>query len=415
MILYGFYILISPFLWGVATIAALFSRKGRERILNEFSIRKKAIVHLKKERAGKKVILFHAASGGEFEQLKPLLPLFDREQYYLFQTFFSATIYRKENESSLFDCCCYLPFDSVLSSILFFVQVKPDLIVINRHDIWPSHIGVARLFGVKLAYINGNMHDKSFRKMSLLKNFNKRVYGAFDLITSGSERLERELQYVAGSRPKQVVTGDTRFDRVAERARNNQHDHFDVELNDSLILGSIIPSDYDVVFTALEKLKKSGTEWKHVLAVPHEVDEKSLLELESVLDAHGLSHERYSNSRTCKKDITVVNTVGMLAELYGYGGKSYVGAGFGGGVHSVIEPAVYNIPVSYGPNIDLLDEAVEMAELQIGTVVSSAGEFYEFLTMDSVRESEIVGGSKAFFAKRSFVSEKVKEELLKLI
>ncbi len=410
MLLWILYLLMSPIIWGVVFMAALFSPKGRERFRVELPILFADLKRLKANRGDKKVIVIHAASGGEFEQLKPLLPLIDRQQHFIFQTVYSATIFRKEKESTLFDAVAYLPLDSFLNAFAFFMSVKPALFVVNRHDVWPAHIAVAKLLKVKIAYINGNMHEKSVRGLSILRGFNRRVYGSFDLITCGSERLAKSLQEISGGRSSVIVTGDTRFDRVAERARANSFNHIVTEQRDMIVLGSIIPSDYDVVFGGIRKAFdaiESGAPVSHILAVPHEVDEQSLRELEGYLDRYGLTYERYSAHKECRADVTIVDSVGILAELYGYGACAYVGAGFGAGVHSVIEPAVYTIPVAYGPNIALLDEAVEMRDRAIGTVVNSADDFAQFLQMSADETERIHLDSRAFFAERGEASQRV--------
>ena len=79
------------------------------------------------------------------------------------------------------------------------------------------------------------------------------------------------------------------------------------------------------------------------------------------------------------KSTIIIDTVGILADLYKYGRVSYIGAGFGAGVHNVLEPAVYGCAVSFGPNIHILDEAIEMVENGLGTVINNAENFKHFL------------------------------------
>jgi 3-deoxy-D-manno-octulosonic-acid transferase len=149
------------------------------------------------------------------------------------------------------------------------------------------------------------------------------------------------------------VLGDSRFDQVRIRAANNPKNHFKSSLDKPIVvLGSIIENDYEVIFPAIKKFLINNH--LHIVAVPHEVDNRSIEFLETYLAKLGLTNCRYSDSLDfCQGDVTIVDTVGILAELYYYGKYAYVGAGFGEGVHSVIEPAIYNIPVSYGPNISI--------------------------------------------------------------
>lgn len=413
MIIYSIYLFLSPFIWGAASFVALFSRKGRERLLFEKSIRKAAYKKVKNSRANKKVILFHAASGGEFEQLKPLLPQIDRGKFFILQTVFSATIFRKEKESNLFDTICYHPLDSVFRAFIFLIKMKPGIYVVNRHDIWPAHLFVANLLKIETVLINANVHEESKRQLFFLKSFNKALFGKFSKIASGSNRLQSAILEM-NSKSIVEVTGDTRFDQVRIRALNNKYNHFTDLLNrEKIVLGSIIPSDYSIVFGGIKAHwgNNCGLDFgEHIIAVPHEVDDADLKILEKELDKLGLSYKRLSVDKTLSEhDVTIADSVGILAELYGYAKLSYVGAGFGAGVHSVIEPAVYHTPVSFGPNISLLDEAVEMVEMGFGTVVKDSSDFKRFLELSDSQIENIRVSSESFFEKREDVSGKLVE------
>jgi 3-deoxy-D-manno-octulosonic-acid transferase len=329
------------------------------------------------------------------------------------QTVFSATIFRKERESTLFDTLCYHPLDSIFRAYSFFVKMKPDIYVVNRHDIWPSHLFVANFLNIETVLINANVHEESKRQLFFLESFNKALFGKFSKISCGSERLKRSVLEMNKNSIVEV-TGDTRFDQVKSRAETNLYNHFsDALKRDKIVLGSIIPSDYGVVFGAIRAHweDKKGLDFnEHIIAVPHEVAESDLQILEKELDKFGLTHKRLSRDKKLgSQDVTIADSVGVLAELYGYAKLSYVGAGFGAGVHSVIEPAVYHTPVSYGPNISLLDEAVEMAELGFGTVVKNSNDFKLFLELSTTQIDQIKENSERFFEKRNDVSGKLVE------
>ena len=61
----------------------------------------------------------------------------------------------------------------------------------------------------------------------------------------------------------------------------------------------------------------------------------------------------------------IVDKIGILADLYKYADFVYIGGGFEAGVHSVIEPSIYGSIITYGPNINILDEAVEMTKKKL--------------------------------------------------
>lgn len=409
MILYFLYLILSPIIWFSASIIALIPKKSRERLLSERAIRRDGYRKLNRERGSRDVIIFHGASGGEFEQLKPLLPLINRDKYYIFQTVYSATVYRKEYNSTLFDTIIYHPLDSIISAFIFFKRVKPTIYMVNRHDLWPSHLFVAKLLGIKTVLINGNVHDGSHRNSIFLKLFNRFLFNSFDCISCGSNRLKNSISKFAPNSQIDVI-GDSRFDQVAFRAKNNRYNHLtNYDKYDTVVLGSIIGSDYIKIFPAIKRFSDENSNFR-VIAVPHEVDEMSLERLEITLNENGLTFDRLSNNKSLNGNVVkIADSVGILAELYGYGKYAYVGAGFGAGVHSVIEPAIYNIPVSYGPNISLLDEAVEMVDLNIATIINSSEDFYQFLNMSEERAYEIEELSNRFFTNRSSVCKKIVE------
>ena len=119
-------------------VSALFNKKIRERLFTG-----KMINAITKN--SNKPIIFHAASAGEFEQIKPFLRERNSSNF-IIQTFFSPTIYNKEKKSSLFDMCCYHPFDFPWTAYFFFKKLRPSKYIVNRHDIWPHHIFFAKKF-----------------------------------------------------------------------------------------------------------------------------------------------------------------------------------------------------------------------------------------------------------------------------
>lgn len=383
------YSLISPIIWLIIIPLAFLTKKGRERLLSERAIRRDAFAKLKQKREDKSVVIFHAASAGEFEQLKPILPLVDKKKIFIFQTFASPTIYRKEAGSDLFDTVCYHPVDSFISALLFFKRVKPDLYVLNRHDLWPAHLFAAKILGIKTVLINANMHEKSGRYFFLFRPLNRWMFNSLSLILCGSERIKSGVLKLA-SKAKVEISGESRFDQVLRRKESNKKDHFkdDIMNKRNIVLGSIIPSDYDVVFGGIRSYlnEVEGDDNSiRVIAVPHEVGDNDISLLEECLNKFDFTHHRYSDTKKCNdSDVVIINAVGILPELYAYANVAYVGAGFGAGVHNVIEPAVYGVPTFFGPNFHILDEAVEMKSRNVGTVISSVDDVSNFLKLMSI-------------------------------
>lgn len=415
------YSILSPFLWFLVLPIALFTKKGRERILKESSIFKRAIKDVKSNINDRKLLIFHAASAGEFEQLKPLLPLVDQDHYFILQTFMSPTIYRKEYNSNLFNAVCYHPADSIFRAIYFFKKLKPKAYILNRHDLWPAHLLAAKVLGIKTILINANMHEKSSRYKFPFRPLNRWMFNSLSLILCGSDRVKNGIYKLAPSAQVEIV-GETRFDQVIIRKEANHKNHFtdDIMNRKNIVLGSIIPSDYDIVFKGIREfakdksLKDMGI---RIIAVPHEVAKKDIAQLQEKLEEYGFTYHCYSDSQSGKEsDVLIVDTVGILAELYVYAYCAYVGAGFGAGVHNVIEPAVYGVPTFYGPNFHILDEAVSMANKSVATVVNSEEDVSKYFKNLNDKKSyhEIKKRTLSFVEDTASSSQKVIDRIMEL-
>jgi len=177
----------------------------------------------------KPVIWLHAASAGEFEQIKPVLARLKEKPVYVFQTLTSSTIYYKVSQSDDFDGVCFLPWDMYPRVNKFVKALNPSLFINTRHDLWPNLLLSLRKNGVRNILINANLYSNSVRLKPLIKNMNKSIFKNIDQVYTGSENLQALLRRLFDG-PIEVV-GDTRFDQVIERAEQNTH-HF---LDDDVI------------------------------------------------------------------------------------------------------------------------------------------------------------------------------------
>ena len=136
--------------------------------------------------------------------------------------------------------------------------------------------------------------------------------------------------------------------------------------------------------------------------------------IENLLNKKGLSHQRITQFEDLNPPkILIVDKVGILADLYAYAKIAYIGAGFSTGVHSVIEPAVHKCLVVYGPRLDILDEAVEMAKINAGIVIHSGIELAEvFFKIKYSSEIKKLGNSAyQFIIKKEYASKRIINEI----
>ena len=420
MFLLSLYWLISPILWILLPVFAIFNTKIRHHLLHERSSWKEALVRIQEIGDRRKAVLFHAASAGEFEQLQPILKKVDRSRYFVLLTFFSPTVFLTEKETALADAVCYHPFDFPWSAWFFFRKMEIQYYIITRNDIWPTHLFIAQKLGIITVLINANLYRDNHYTSWYFRLLFKQVFNQFNLILTGSERLKNNLLHLV-PHEKVMVTGDSRLDRVIELKAENNNPLLPESFVSSptLILGSIIPSDYPVIFEGLKKYYSKGNqsldEKDHrIIIVPHEINKSELQIIENKLDEIGFSWAYYSEKEKFENSrVIIINKIGILANLYKYSDATYVGAGFGAGVHSVIEPFVYNNLVSFGPNYQIVDMAVSLVKNTLATVINNSDDFVQFLILlDNTSKLKIISEKMVnFLAEQKQASNAIIEAI----
>jgi|TARA_Y100000294_G_scaffold10211_1_gene9579 3-deoxy-D-manno-octulosonic-acid transferase len=382
------YWLLSPILWILLPVFAIFTPKLRHHWANQKSTWHLAGERKKEKGVGKQVVLFHAASAGEFEQLKPILKKVNRSRYFILLTFFSPTIFNIEKNTPLADAVCYHPFDFPWSALLFFRKFDIHHYIITRNDIWPTHLFIAKQLNINTILINANLYRERHYNSRFMMFFLKQIFDNFNLILTGSERLQSNLLNLV-SQKKILVTGDSRLDRLLELKSENNSPLLPecFASSHTLILGSIIPSDFPVIFEGFKEYYPNGNQSleqkdHRIIIVPHEINTSELNIIENKLSELGLSWAYYSEKEKLKESqVVIINKIGILANLYKYSDLAYVGAGFGAGVHSVMEPAVYKNVVSFGPNYQIVDMAVSLVEDELASIINNSEDFVQFLTL----------------------------------
>ncbi len=404
-------------------VAPIFSeklaRRGREAALS-LDVAVREVDRLRSD--GRRVLLCHAASAGEFEQIKPVLRRIDRKRHILVLSFFSPTIRDTATESDLADAACYHPLDFRRDADRFFARMRPGDYLITRHDLWPNHLAAARRAGARTVLINANLHARSLRLRPWAMPATRAVFSLLDRVLTGSERLRARLAAVVD--PGRIeVTGDTRLDQVWERARSSGAPPVlpgsFLDRRRVLVLGSVLKSDERVLFAGFRRAfarpdASIDQRMLSLLHVPHEVGEREIGRIVSGYSDIGLAACRYSRlDRFRGERVIVVDRVGILPELYAHGPLAYVGGGFGAGVHSVIEPAAHGAAVAFGPRIEILDEALDLAASGVGIMIRSAGDIEALLDLarDDARLESARRGTRRYVETRIGAADRVVKSL----
>ena len=419
MIYYFIYFLFSPLFFIAIYIGSLFNKKIYKHLKNQKKLFKNLIAKINNlDRSKTQILMLHAASAGEFEQLQPILKNINKEKYFIIQTFTSPTIYDKEKNNKLFDFSCYHPFDIWWQSFSFFCKIKPDIYVITRHDLWPGHILFASIFKSKTFYINANIHSKSIWLKIFIRPFSRFIFKHITQCLVPSESIATLAQKVI-QKNKIIITGDTRFDQIFNRHLNNKNkkylpDSFLKSFN--IIFGSYDDYDEQIILKSLITCYPRGSEglkeMNHkIILVPHEVEDKNIKKISTYLYENKFNPILFSNIHNYDEinNVLIVDKVGILADLYKYSTLAYIGAGFRRGVHSVIEPAIYGCVVSFGPNIEILDEAKYIYKKELGFMIKNQSDMNNFLKLYKTKEkiNKLSKGIKKYILANKNVSKKV--------
>lgn len=329
------------------------------------------------------IIWFHAASAGEYEQISTLAnKLYLTDRYRLILSVSSSTIMEKLTDHHIFEAVFYNPWDLPIRCAHYVNRIRPDIYINTRHDIWFNLLFSLKKAGTKTVLINANLYEGSTRLKWPFKGFNIAAFSLFDRIYTASEYNHKFLSQLI--KTPVYITGDTRFDRVYERKENNIRNILPENIlqDNTIIYGSAVDSDMPILLSAIgHEMSRFGV-YVHLI-VPHETDSGHLQawkDLFSSINIKALLIEDFD--RFTGEEVLIWNSVGQLADLYKYASHAYVGAGFSTGVHNVLEPAVYGIPVAHGPYFEILSEAIEMADKKISHIIHRPEDlidFYELL------------------------------------
>lgn len=361
----------------------LFNKKIRSGISGRKKLFEQLIIDLTGIDRKKKMVWFHSSSMGEFEQAKPIIErLREEKNINLIVTFFSPSGYLNSRNYPYADVISYLPFDTPALISRFISLVRPGLVIFMRYDFWPNIIWTIKSKKIPWMIVDATMQKNSKRKLPVAKNFHKSLFGSVSKILSVSQIDSDNFKDFGINADQLKAVGDTRFDRVYKKSLAAREKHlFKDGLFDGkkiFVFGSSWPSDEDVVLPAFLKLMKYDQNVIMILA-PHEPTEIHLESIEGYFS--GITKtirfsymNNYNNER-----VILIDSIGILLTLYFYADAAYVGGSFKQGIHNVLEPAVYGIPVLFGPKHQNSQEALKLVGLGSGLVVKNKRDMYRSL------------------------------------
>lgn len=364
-ILYNTAVYIAGFL---LKIIALFNKK-----IALFLSGRKVTFHLLHAKIAKNdnVIWFHCASLGEFEQGRPLIENLKKThpQYKIVLTFFSPSGYEVRKDYAFADVVTYLPLDSKRNARKFLDFVHPEIAVFVKYEFWPNMLNEAKQRKITTLLVSGIFREnQSFFKF--YGGWMRKSLQAFSHFFVQNEISKQLLQSIGFNNVTR--SGDTRFDRVYEITKQDNNLQFIedfVQNKYTVVAGSTWPKDEELL---VHYINNFASDHEKFILAPHQVNTKSIQNLQnSILKKTTLFSDKVKdNSAT----VFIVDTIGILTKIYSYAHAAYIGGGFGTGLHNVLEPASFGIPLIIGPDYEKFQEAKELVQLNACTVVANKEE-----------------------------------------
>lgn len=352
-------------------IAALFNKKAKKWLQGRKDIFKKLEAAIG---ANDKIIWMHCASLGEFEQGRPLLEKIHSQYpgYKILLTFFSPSGYEIRKNYPGADWIFYLPMDGPGNARWFLEIVHPTLVIFVKYEFWYYYLKKIKYRNIPLLLVSALFWEK----MSFFKWYGamqRKMLSRFDHLFVQDETSKRLIDEI-GLASITSISGDTRFDRVIDIAKNAEPipaiEKF-AGTGKVIIAGSTWAEDEEVLKKVMEEIKHPP--FKLIIA-PHEIDEKHIESIKTLFpEAVRLSQVTPAVKLQLAR-VLIIDNIGLLSRLYKYAYITYIGGGFGKGIHNTLEAAVYGKPVLFGPVYHKFKEAADLISNKGAISVNNAEE-----------------------------------------
>ncbi|MGY8934332.1 MAG: 3-deoxy-D-manno-octulosonic acid transferase, partial [Flavobacteriales bacterium] len=325
-----------------------------------------------------KTIWFHCASLGEYEQGVPIMEktkeLFP--DYKLIVTFFSPSGFEVKKNSTLANTIVYLPIDTVSNAKKFIELAHPSLAIFIKYEFWPNY-----LFQLKEKNIPTLLVSGLFRKDQMFfkpyGGFMRKTLNSFDHFFV-QDKISKDL--LKSINIKDItVSGDTRFDRVSNQLLQNNTLAFISEFKQNnlcIVCGSTWPEDEAVL---IDYINKAPDDVKFIIA-PHKINASKIESFKKNIQKKSILFSTKEGTNISDYKVFIIDTVGLLTKIYSQADIAYVGGGMGlTGLHNILEPATFGVPIVIGNRFEKFPEAKELKELKGLFSISNAAECSEIL------------------------------------
>lgn len=308
-----------------------------------------------------RVLWFHVASLGEYEQGLPVIEQMKRRfpSHKIVISFFSPSGFEVKKNNQMANTTIYLPLDSRQNVREFLDLTHPDMAFFIKYELWPNYLSELKKRGIKTYLISG-----IFRKNQMFfcwyGGFFKKMLHGFDHFFVQNENTKNLLNTIGFQNI--TVSGDTRFDRVFSILEQDNTLQFVADFknqNTTIVAGSTWSKDENVLVSYLNN--HQNLKW---IIAPHNIDLVQIQKLKASISKKVVLFSEKKGKDLAEFDVLIIDTIGLLTKIYHYADIAYVGGGFGNpGVHNLLEPAVFGVPIVVGPNFSHFAEAVALVNM----------------------------------------------------
>ncbi len=326
-----------------------------------------------------KVIWFHMASLGEYEQGVPIIGVIKERfpDHKIVISFFSPSGYEIRKNSPLADAVVYLPLDTPCNAEKFLELVHPEIAIFIKYEFWPNFLKELKTRKIRSFLVSGGFREDQmfFKGYGKWMRKSLETFEYFFVQNKKSEELLLSIGF-----QNVVVSGDTRFDRVSHQIEQNNSLEFIRQFKDEklcIIAGSTWPEDEDLL---IDFINSSSEEVKFILA-PHQIKPDHIQNLNKKLQKKIVLYSEMNGKVLKDFDVFIVDTIGLLTKIYAHADIAYVGGAAGKtGLHNILEPATFGIPIVIGQNFERFPEAKQLQQLAGLFSVSNKKELGEIFT-----------------------------------
>ena len=343
----------------------------------------------------KNIVWFHCSSLGEFEQGLPIIEAYEKKysKHNILVTFFSSSginNYEKRKNNYIVH---YLPFDTKKNAQNFLKIVKPIKCIFIKNEFWFNYINEIKRSKIPFYSVSTIFRKDQFiiKNKWCIKQLSKITH--FFVQNQESALILNQIGITQYS-----VFGDSRFDRVNNLVQNC----YDMPLLNSfsrkkktIIVGSSCKEDEVLLVDFIKKNK----EYNYIIA-PHELNNLN----ELCTKTSGIVYSKVDKENIKDYNVIIIDKIGYLSNIYQYGDIAYIGGGFGKGIHNILEPIAFNLPVIFGPNYSKSNEAKELIKIRCAFTINSFSNLKDVIISIKKIDNKI---TQKYLQEKSGASQKI--------